>query len=290
MWTLASIALTAGAVAAAEQLGKVPPQCEQRKGTARSSDGVPIAYSACGEGEPALVFMHGGLADRTFWSGQLSAFCGRHRVVALDLAGHGESGAARPKWGMPQFGEDVRAVIEAEKIGRVVLVGNSLGGPVAIEAALLLPGKTMAVVGVDTFQDLGGRIEGSEARSYADAWRKDFDLTLEQMIRRLFHADTDPAFVASIKGRMSSPVTRAVLPAMFESFAGYDVGAAAQRVKAPIRCINGDLFPTDVEALRRIVPDFDAAVFSHTGHYPMLERTEEFNRKLREIVDSLKQR
>ena len=128
MWTMASIALTAAAVPAAEQLGKAAQQRELRRQMAPSADGVPIAYSACGDGEPALVFIHGGLADLSFlaeWQPQ--AFAARHRVVAVDLAGHGESGAARPKWGMPQFGEDVRAAIEAEKIERLVLIGNSLG-------------------------------------------------------------------------------------------------------------------------------------------------------------------
>jgi len=112
------------------------------------------AMAAAGAGEPALVFIHGGLADRTFFDGQLKAFAGRYRVIALDLAGHGESGANRTKWGIPEFGADVKAVVEAEKLKRVILFGNSLGGPTAIEAALLLPDRVIGVVGIDTFQSL----------------------------------------------------------------------------------------------------------------------------------------
>ena len=120
----------------------------------QAPDGVAIVYSAAGAGEPALVFIHGGLADRTFFDGQLKAFAGRYRVIALDLAGHGESGANRTKWGIPEFGADVKAVVEAEKLKRVILFGNSLGGPTAIEAALLLPDRVIGVVGIDTFQSL----------------------------------------------------------------------------------------------------------------------------------------
>jgi pimeloyl-ACP methyl ester carboxylesterase len=57
-----------------------------------SADGVRIAYTTKGECEPALVFIHGGLADRTCWSNQIDVFGERYKVVALDLAGHGESG------------------------------------------------------------------------------------------------------------------------------------------------------------------------------------------------------
>ena len=126
----------------------------------RAADGVTLVYSTCGAGEPALLFVHGGLADRTFWDAQLKAFGGRHRVVALDLAGHGESGSNRTKWGMPEFGADVKAVADAEKLKKVIIFGNSLGGPVAVEAALLMPGRVLGVVGVDTFQCSGSRSPG----------------------------------------------------------------------------------------------------------------------------------
>ena len=72
--------------------------------------------------------------------------------------------------------------------------------------------------------------------------------------------------------------------AMFRCFGGYDTGAPARQLRVPVRCINGDRFPTDVEAIRRVIADFDAVVLPHTGHFPMLECPEEFNRRLGEIV------
>ena len=89
-----------------------------------SADGVEIVYTAEGKGEPALVFIHGGLADRTFWLNQIEAFKRRFKVIALDLAGHGESGCNRSKWSMQAFAGDVQAVLAAERINRAVLIGN----------------------------------------------------------------------------------------------------------------------------------------------------------------------
>jgi len=71
------------------------------------------------------------------------------------------------------------------------------------------------------------------------------------------------------------------------SLAGYDTGPPARRLSVPIRTINGDLFPTDVEAVRRVKADFDAVILTHMGHYPMLERPEEFNRHLGLIIAEL---
>jgi pimeloyl-ACP methyl ester carboxylesterase len=254
--------------------------------TCRAPDGVTIVYSATGAGEPALVFIHGGLADRTFWNAQLKAFSRRHRVLALDLAGHGESGINRQKWGIPEFAADVRAAVEVEKPKRVILIGNSLGGPVAIEAALLLPGRALGVVGVDTFQDLGSKIGADEARQRAELFRCDFSGGLKQMLRALFHADADPALVADAERRMARTSPEAAYATLL-SLAGYDTGAPVRRLSVPLRAINGDLFPTDVEALRRVKADFDAVILPHMGHYPMLERPEEFNRHLGLIIAEL---
>jgi pimeloyl-ACP methyl ester carboxylesterase len=254
--------------------------------TCLAEDGVSIVYSAAGAGDPALVFIHGGLADRAFWDGQLREFAGLHLVVALDLPGHGESGLNRKKWGIPEFGADVKAVIEAEKLKNVIIFGNSLGGPVAIEAALLLPDWVLGVVGVDTFQALNRRVKPEEAKQRAELFQRDFAGALKQMARMLFHADADPALIAEAESRMGRTSPEAAHD-MFLSFAGYDVGDAASSLIVPLRAINGDLYPTDVKGNRKVKADFDAVIMKHMGHYPMLERPTEFNNRVTEIVASL---
>ncbi len=254
--------------------------------TCRSADGVEIVYSVAGTGEPALVFVHGGLANRGFWDGQLKAFGPRYRTIALDLAGHGESGRNRVKWGMPEFGADVKAVVDAEKAKKVIIFGNSLGGPVAVEAALLLPGRVLGVVGVDTFQEFSERIPGEQMQQRADLFEKDYPAALKMMVGMLFHKDADPAIVADAEKRMAG-TPPATAKAVFLGMAGYEEAAAVRRLQAPLRAINGDLYPTDIEGDRKIKPDFDAVIMTHMGHYPMLERPDEFNRLVAETVASL---
>jgi pimeloyl-ACP methyl ester carboxylesterase len=279
-------ALAAALAVAAGAHGENPMPFQIERKTCPAADGVTIVYSAAGAGEPALVFIHGGLADRTFYDAQLRAFAGKHRVIALDLPGHGESGIDRKKWGIPEFGADVKAVIEAEKAGKVIIFGNSLGGPVAVEAALFLPGKVLGVVGVDTFQAIDYVITPEEAQQRADLFQRDFSGALKQMVAVLFHKDADPAVVADAEKRMAGTSPEAAR-SMFLSLAGYDEGAAARRLTVPLRAINGDLYPTDIAANRKVNPDFDAVIMKHMGHYPMLERPEEFNQRVAEVVAGL---
>src|SRR5438093_886209 len=65
------------------------------KATVRSADGLSIAYEVRGKGDTALIFLHGWCGDREYWKHQVNAFAGEYRIVALDLAGHGESGKDR---------------------------------------------------------------------------------------------------------------------------------------------------------------------------------------------------
>jgi pimeloyl-ACP methyl ester carboxylesterase len=264
--------------------GDLPVKIERK--TCRADDGVEIVYSAIGAGEPALVFVHGGMANRGFWDAELAAFASRHRVIALDLPGHGESGQDRKKWGMPEFGADVRAVADAEKLKKLVLFGNSLGGPVAVEAALLLPGRALGVVGVDTFQELDEGRDAEPVKRRAEAFRKDYQGTIKQMVRMLFHPDADPALVADAERRMSGTKPEAAYGMML-SLAGYSTAGAVRKLTVPLRAINGDLYPTNVAGVRAVKPDFDVVVMKHMGHYPMLERSDEFNRLVAEVVASL---
>jgi pimeloyl-ACP methyl ester carboxylesterase len=277
-------AMAVAAVLAAAGGGKQEVRIVRK--TCRSADGVEIVYSVAGTGEPALVFIHGGLANRGFWDGQLAAFGGKQKVIALDLAGHGESGTDRPKWGLPEFGADVKAVVDAERPAKIILFGNSLGGPVAVEAALLMPERVLGVVGVDTFQLIDQRFGTEEIGQRAEMFGRDYAGSLKIMVGMLFHKDADPAIVADSEKRMSG-TSPATAKAMFLGMAGYDMGSAVRRLRAPLRAINGDLFPTDIEANRKAKPDFDAVVMIHMGHYPMLERPAEFNKLVAGMVAGL---
>jgi pimeloyl-ACP methyl ester carboxylesterase len=101
-------------------------------------DGCAIRYLSWGEPDaPGIVLVHGGAAHARWWShlGPHLAGGGRHRVVALDLSGHGDSGW-REHYSLDRWADEVVAVADhAGMTSPPAVIGHSMGGFVAIGAA-----------------------------------------------------------------------------------------------------------------------------------------------------------
>jgi pimeloyl-ACP methyl ester carboxylesterase len=258
--------------------------------TARAVDGVPIRYEVRGKGEPALVFIHGYTSDRSAWREQVDVFAQRHLVVALDLGGHGESGANREKWTIPGLAGDVEAVIKALDLKRVVLIGHSMGGPVALFTAARMPDRVVGVIGVDTLHDVEFTWPPDQAKMVATMMEADFNGTLTGAIRSMFLETTDPALVKEVTAKSLRTDRKAALGLM-QGFAELDLKAALAGAKKPVRTINAAVPrggpPTAVEKNRKY-GDYDAVLMEGVGHYPMLERPAEFNKHLQAVLDGLR--
>ena len=249
-------------------------------GTAKSPDGVPIRYDAAGKGDPALVFVHCGGCNRGFWDGPMAYFAAKHRVVALDLAGHGQSGGGRKDWTMAAFGQDVVSVVEALGLKRVVLIGHSLGGPAVLEAARLMPGRVTGLVLVDSWVDFGAKIPAEEIDKYVSALQADYRGTTTAITSQyLFSASTpEPVKARVLETVLSGPQEIGI--AVVRSSMAYSPLPALREIKAPICAISSDLFPTNLEGNRRYAPGYEAAIMKGVGHYLMLEQPEAFNELL----------
>lgn len=251
-----------------------------------SGDGVPIAYTDRGKGEPALVFVHCWSCDRHLWDAQVSAFAGDHRVIALDLAGHGESGKGRTDWTIAAFGGDVIAVVEKLGAKRVVLVGSSMGGPVTLEAARTLGDRVAGLVPVDILHDVGQKASPEQIEPLIRAFQADYRREAAKYLNRLFA----PATPAAVRRRVLAEAAAAPPEIAIASFRGameYDPVPALREIRAPIHAINSDLFPTNLDGNRKYARRFEAVVMTGVGHYPMLEDPARFNRLLAEALREL---
>ena len=261
--------------------------------TAYSFDKIPIIYQKAGSGEQAIVFVHCWSCDRSYWTNQIDYFSKKYKVIAIDLAGHGESGIGRVDlpdgkagWTIENYGKDVKAVIDKEKINNVILIGHSMGGPVVLAAAELLGNKVKALITIDTFQDIEQKFTQEQLDGFYKSFEEDFVTATKEFVKGMFPENADSILVNMIAEDMSSAPPNIAL-ASFRSLFKFDEAANFDKINLRVRFINSAKYPTNLEAAKRHIKDFDLKIIEGVGHFPMLEKTDEFNKVLEETINNL---
>jgi len=258
---------------------------------ATSADGLSIVYDVRGKGEKTLVFIHGWCCSRSLWKGQLDVFAKDYRVVSLDLPGHGASGRDRAQWSLDAFAGDVEAVVKALDLKNVILVGHSMGGPVSLLAAKRMPDRVVGIVGADTLHNVEFKWPEEQSKQVVAMFEADFEGTVRGSLKGMLPATVDPALLRSIEDTALA-ADRKMAVAMMRSFGAFDAATALKEARVPVRCVNAapgtTAFgqPTAVDVNRKY-GDFRVVLMEGVGHFPMLEKPEEFNGKLREALKEL---
>lgn len=250
-----------------------------------SRGGIPIAYDVHGEGTPSLVFVHGWSCRRSYWSGQVAPFSREFTVVALDLAGHGDSGSGRAEWTMEAFGGDVAAVVGKLGLERVILIGHSMGGDVIVEAARKLPGRVLALIWADAYRQLRTARTREQLQAFLAPFRENFVAETQRFVRGMFPAAADDALRDRVAAEMSAAPPSVALPAL-ESAQSFDreIPGALRELRLPVIAINPDSPANDIESMERHGVE---VVLMPGGHFLMMEDVERFNQLLRGVIDKL---
>src|SRR6201995_5345869 len=105
---------------------------------------VRLFYTDEGKGDPPMLFVHGFSGDSHDWMWQLPHFTRSHRVIAVDLRGHGRSSAPPEGYETNIFARDVATLLRRLDIGPVIAVGHSMGCNVVSALAVDFPGTVTA--------------------------------------------------------------------------------------------------------------------------------------------------
>jgi len=252
-------------------------------------DGVHVQYRVYGSGEPALVFIHGWSCDSNYWREQVPVFKKRHTLVMVDLAGHGGTDGNRSDWSIARFGQDVASAMSAVPNKQLILVGHSMGGPVAIEAARALKGRVIGIIGVDTFKSIGAPAPG---KAQVDALIKPFEAdfigqTRSLVADHLFVKGAHPQLAQKIAYDMSLSPPRVAVPSL-RALLEYDFTEGLKNLPVPIVSINSDLGePVNEARIRKVLPKFRAVTLAGDGHFLMMEDPQRFNPALEAEISAL---
>jgi 3-oxoadipate enol-lactonase len=252
-----------------------------------------IAYLERGQGPRALVLAHNLMCDHEVWSPVLAELAGSppERVVSLDLRGHGGSTAHAP-YAIADAAADLCAIVDAEGIDEVVVVGLSLGASVAMELLLADPARVRGAVLLAACGEAATRRESVR------------DAVVRKTIEALgfpgpIAAQTAQAlFGATFRARAPDAVRacEAKLATLTPRFAAHALGAWSgrrailrdlARVTQPVTVVVGEedlrCPPADGEKVHAAIAGAHLVRLAATGHTMSVERPAEVARAVREL-------
>ena len=218
---------------------------------------------------PAVLFHHGVGACGAVWDGWTPALVHRFRLVRFDMRGHGAS-ALPPafEWSLDAMVDDLRAVADAAGAERFHLVGESVGGTIALAFAARHPERVISLT-VSNGAHQGGAIENLEPwtriirEEGMEAW------SAHMMGQRFFDGALTPEMRRWYETQQARAEPAAILDAA-AMLVGVDLSPELARVTCPALLLHPDASPfipvETMAALRRALPDARLHVFAHARH------------------------
>jgi len=256
-------------------------------------NGLDLYYADTGHGEP-LVFLNGLAGDHLYWMGQVRAFAEKCRCIAIDNRDAGRSSYATGPYTIADLADDVVTLLDVLGLPAAYLVGLSLGGMIAQEAALRHPQRVRSLFLADTL-------------AKSDAW---FMATLEAFaIIRRGVPDTPAFFDALLPWltghqffQSASKVDwlRALLKQnpypqridgffrQFDAIRAHDTLERLSAIRCPVLVGVGEddmiVPPRYSQEIAKRIPHARLEVLPGVGHAPPLEDPRRFNSLLREFL------
>jgi 2-hydroxymuconate-semialdehyde hydrolase/2-hydroxy-6-oxo-octa-2,4-dienoate hydrolase len=250
--------------------------------------GVETSYLEAGSGEP-VIMLHGsgpGVSALANWQHNIGALSQRFRVLAPDIVGFGST--ARPHdivYSLRTWTDHVWAFLDAHDIQKAAIVGNSLGGRIALQMATDQPGRItkMVLMGAP-----GVGMTLTDGLAALRAYQPSHD-AMRDLLRNYFAVDptmiTDELVEIRYQASIADGAYEAYRAMFFDPrHAGSELGITehdARAIHTPTLLIHGredKVVPVQVSVtMLGLLPNADLHVFSRCGHWTQIERADEFS-------------
>jgi len=242
------------------------------------------------EPRDAIVFHHGIGSSSALWAGWLPALIDRYRAVSFDMRGCGRSHIpdGEFKWSLDRMVDDLFAVADAARLQRFHLVGESIGGTVALAAAIARPDR-VATLTVSNGANLGASIQRVQVwqmqldergvKGWSDAFMPD----------RFHEGALSRERWAWFAAQQEAWPRDSILKAL-GVLVGTDLTPRLGEIKCPTLLLHPDgspFIPVPVMAeLHRLLPTSQLNVFGHSRHGLPFSHAAQFAAALRSFLDS----
>jgi len=259
------------------------------------ANGIRTNYLEAGSGSGTVVLIHGsgpGVTAYSNWRLVLPALGEDFHVLAPDMVGFGYSD--RPddvEYNVQTWADQTVGFMDAMGIKKAHLVGNSFGGAIALRIATQHPERVDQLVlmgsmgvdfpiteGLDTVWGYEGTIESM--RNVLDFFAYSRDLVNEELAQVRYKASVEPGFQEAFSAIFPAPRQRWV-DAM--STPEDEISKLTHRTLVMHGREDKVIPVSNSYKLEELIDNADLAVFSHCGHWSMIERTADFNRLVRDF-------
>jgi len=256
--------------------------------------GVTLYYEVSGRGLP-LVFAHGGGGNLVQWAFQVPHFSRHYRVITYDNRGHGRSDSPERGYSLEHFSEDLRGLIDYLELGKIVLIGLTMGAMTALRFALDHPDRLQAMVLVGATD--GGR-EAMRERfetSARIAEEQGMEMLAEAFCAVVFSewfSEKNGRYVEMFKANMKQASARGYANSIRAMAHRPPLKPRLHEITARTLVIVGEDdvtgFPLeDAELFAREIPQAEMVKIPGAGHLACIERPDVFNSVVDEFLISV---
>jgi 3-oxoadipate enol-lactonase len=244
--------------------------------------GGELYYEVAGAGDP-VVLIHGGFGDSRMWDDQFAPLSRDYRVLRYDHRGFGRSPAPDTTYSPVR---DLIALLDRAEMDRAHIVGNSVGGALAITFAILHPERvrslTVVASGADGFRYPAKDIEAiTEVITLMRAGRQEEALTRWLANPMLAVVNTEPAVKARVERMVRENAGIWTMAAWPQQPLTPSARERLGRVQVPVLVVVGDRDAASVrrfaDSTARMIPSAKFVVMDGTDHLPHMEKPAEFN-------------
>ena len=248
-------------------------------------DEVRLHYLDTGQGDPPLLFIHGWCCNHTFWRDQIPAFQGQHRVVAVDLRGHGESDKPEQDYTIEGFADDTAWLLGETGLLRPIIVGHSMGGSIALRLSMERPDIARAVVLVDSppippAEPLAAQIPALTTGFKSPTYKSLAAATMGTM----FPPKSDPSLKEEPVRAMLSTPQHVMASAFFSSMTSHSRLPMGD-LPVPTLLVSASEVAWSLDDLKTRYPDLQVARVVGAGHFLQMEVPDQFNAMLRRFIE-----
>jgi pimeloyl-ACP methyl ester carboxylesterase len=263
-------------------------QNQQPKSNWANFNGNKIHFYDIGnsKNKKALVFVHGWTGNVELWRESYASFP-RYRVIVVDLIGHGKSDKPKVEYTMDLFARSVDAVLKKAGVERAVIVGHSMGMPVARQYYRLYPQKTLGIVNVDG--SIRAFPDEKQFDGFVQSFKADYQKTRDNFVDSMIQQIKDEKVRNSIRSANQDTPDYVGISA-FSQFAKKDLWTT-DPIKVPVLAIlaEGPFWPPDTESFHRsIAPDLEYYIWKGVTHFLFMERPTEFNQTIAAFIEKKK--